>query len=660
MLRRLSFLTFVFGLVATQALALEEPWRMPASLEEFQQQFESEMAAAKAARAKLLATKGPRTTANTLVPYDEIQFRLSRASTSGGTFRDLHPDAAWRAAGEKAVLEVIRYGAELSLDRNIYDALTAVSDVPADAKWYVERTLASLKRGGVLLPDEQRKEVEKLRNQLASLELKYSGNLARNRREIRIPAAQLDTMPPDFLKSHPAGPDGMIAITNDAGDHDSVMAYAQNAAVRKQAALLFTGRGYPENSQVVTDLIRTRHQIAKLTGYPNFAEYAAESRMVGSVKKHREFLQSVDRASEAGAKRELAELLAQKRKDDPTAQRLNAEDLNYYERLTREAKFQYDDRKAREYLPYVTVKDAVLGTAAALFEVEYRPLKNVSTWHPSVEVYEVIDHGKTIGRFYLDMHPRPNKFQHFASGLMRTGVAGRQLPEAILLCNFPDPANGPALIESERTRTFFHEFGHLMHTIFAGQQRWAGATRPESDFIEAPSQLLEEWLKDPELLVRFTKHYKTGERMPIEMARSLIAAKDFGKARRARAGAALAWAFLDMQDDPEPIADAGPIYRSHYERLGLPLLEGTHIDVTISHMGSGLYSAAYYTYLWSQVIAKDLFSRFSPKDMLGGKVAREYRDKVLAPGGTRPAAVLVQDFLGRPFNEKAFEKWLSQ
>ena len=617
---------------------------MPASLEEFHRQFESEMASAKAARARLSSVKEPRTTANTLVPYDDIQYRLSRAATTGGTFRDLHPDAAWRAAGEKAVVEVTSYGAELSLDRSIYDALAAISDLPPDAKWYVQRTLANLKRGGVLLPQQTRAEIEKLRKNITALELQYTRNLAANRREIRIPASQLDSMPGDFLKSHPAGPDGMVAISNDAGDHDAVMAYAQNASVRKQVALLFTKRGFPENGQVVTDLIRARHELAKLTGFPNFGEYTADARMVANVQRHREFLQSVERASAAGAKRELAELLAQKRKDDPQAQSLNAEDLLYYERLVREAKFKYDDRLTREYLPYVTVKEAVLGTAAALFQLEYRQLKDVATWHPSVEVYEVVDHGKTIGRFYLDMHPRPNKYQHFASGTLRAGAAGKQLPEAVLLCNFPDPSKGPALIEPERTRTFFHEFGHLMHNIFAGQQRWAGATRPESDFMEAPSQMLEEWLTSPELMVRFTKHYKTGERMPIEMARTLIEAKEFGKARRARGSAAISWAFLDMADDSEPVTEALPIYQSHYARLGVPLLEGGRLDLTISHMGHPGYGAAYYTYLWSQVIAKDMFTRFDSKDLLAPKVAREYRDKVLAPAVRSPRLSWLKTF----------------
>ena len=161
MSRRLLALTVVS--FSTCAFAIEEPWRMPASLEEFQRQFESEMAAAKAARSQLSSVKEPRTTANTLLPYDEIQYRLSRAATTGSTFRDLHPDAAWRAAGEKAVVEVSSYSAEMSLDRSIYDALAAISDLPPDAKWYVQRTLANLKRGGVLLPQQTRTEIEKLR-----------------------------------------------------------------------------------------------------------------------------------------------------------------------------------------------------------------------------------------------------------------------------------------------------------------------------------------------------------------------------------------------------------------------------------------------------------------------------------------------------------------
>jgi thimet oligopeptidase len=657
--RHVLSLALAVAWFADTAFAIDEPWRMPATLVEFQQQARLEIDAAKAARDKVLAVTGARTTANTLMPYDEIAFHLNRAGNMAAIFEDLHPDAAWRGAGRTVVSEISSLRAELSLDRRIYDALAAIGDVPSDAKWYVQRNLANSKREGALLPDATRKRIAELRRELTSLEQKYAANLSANRREIRIPAADLDSMPADFLKSHPTKPDGTVGVTNDAGDADAVTTYAQNAAVRKQVAMLVTNRGYPENQQVVTDLIRTRHELAKLAGFPNYAEYAADSRMVSTVARHREFLRSVERASQAGAARELAELLSYKQKDDPQAKRLEHGDLSYYERIVREAKYKYDVRQAREYLPYGTVKEAVLGTAATLFDVEFRALKDIPTWHPSVEVYEVLDHAKVIGRFYLDMHPRANKYQHFASGVIRTGAGGRELPEAVLLCNFPDPANGAALIEPERARTFFHEFGHLMHAIFRGQQRWAGATRPEQDFIEAPSQLLEEWLNSPEVLVRFTKHFKTGERMPIAMARTLIEAKDFGKARKARASVGISWAFLDMQDDAEPVADPGPLYRAHFERLGIPPYEG-HPESSISHMGSTGYSAAYYTYLWSQVIAKDLFTRFDPKDLLSTKVAREYRQKVLEPGGTKPAATFVQDFLGRPFNEAAYEKWLSR
>lgn len=652
---RCALLLFVCSLAA---FGVEEPWRIPASLTEFEQQVAAEMKAAAAAREQITVVSGARTTANTLVPFDEIQFRVNRAFALANLFRDLHPEATWRAAGAKAASTAISFRAELSLDRKVYDALAAVSDIPEDAKWYVQRTLEASRRDGVLLPETTRSRIAALRRELTTLEQRYTANLAANRREVRIPAAQLDSMPSDFLKSHPPGPDGTVAITNDAGDYDAVRTYAQNPAVRNEAALLFQNRGYPENQQVAADLIRLRHELARLTGAATFAEYAAASRMVGTVDRHREFLAAVEKATAAGTRREMDELLAQKRKDYPKAQALDAGDLSYYERLVRETKFRSDVRQAREYLPYTTVKEAVLSTAAALFQLEFRPLAGVPTWHPSVQVYEVLDSGKTIGRFYLDMHPRANKFQHFAAGSIRSGVAGRQMPEAVLLCNFPDPADGPALIEPERARTFFHEFGHLLHSIFAGQQRWAGASRPEPDFMEAPSQLLEEWLDSPELLVRFTKHYKTGERMPIEMARTLIRAKDFGKARRARSSLALSYAFLDMQDDPEPVKDAGPIFRKHYERLGLPVLEGAHPELTISHMGSPQYAAAYYTYLWSQVLAKDLYTKFDPKNLLAVKVASEYRDKVLAPGGGRPAAASVEDFLGRPWNVKAFEAWL--
>jgi thimet oligopeptidase len=357
----------------------------------------------------------------------------------------------------------------------------------------------------------------------------------------------------------------------------------------------------------------------------------------------------------------MAELLAAKRKEFPSAEAVNSEDVSYYQRLVRDGKYAYDVQEARRFLPYTAVKDAVFKTTAKLFGLEFRRVAKAQAWHSSVEVYEVVDRGRAVGRFYLDMHPRNSKYQSFAAGMVRPATAGSGSPEVLLIGNFSDPTAGPALLDPDQAVVFFHEFGHVMHLLLSGsRQRWYGALRPESDFMEAPSKFLEEWLQSPEVLVSFTRHYQTGERMPLTLAQKVIHAQRFGKAWLAQQTLAISWAFLDMQDDSEPATDIAAIWRTQFARLNMPYQSEAHMEQRLSHLGSPIYAAAYTTYLWSQVIAKDLFTRFDRANLLDAGPAREYRTRILEMGGSQPAAKLVEHFLGRPFNQQAFQRWLQE
>ncbi|MBI4905600.1 MAG: hypothetical protein HY820_18350 [Acidobacteria bacterium] len=636
---------------------------MPVSLAAWQKEFGEQLQTAKGAYKKFSAVEGRRTVENTLVVYDEIILQLSRATATARLFRNAHPDAGWRKAAVEATAQVDEFRNALSLDRKVHDALAQIAQiaiVPSDAKWYIECVLASYRRDGALQPASIRAEIAKVRTQLTALERQYGANLSANHRTFSLKVSDLDGVPADFLKRHSADAEGTIHVTNDTMDLQVLLARARNPEVRRQAALMRWNRGHPENERVVADLIRMRHQLAKICGFPNFAAYAADSRMVLTVERHRQFLQALERASEDAARRELAELVKFKAIEDSQGKPLAGEDVSYYQRIAREATFGAEIEGSREYFEYSIVKLSVLGTAATLFGIEFVPLENLTRWHPSVEAYEVKDGGRVIGRFYLDMHSRPNKFAGFQSSSLRAGVLGRQLPEVVLLCNFPNPADGSALMDRSQAEMFFHEFGHLLHSIFSGKQRWAGAdTGVARDFDEAPSQLLEEWLRNPEVLVRFTRHYKTGQPMPLSLAKKLVLAGQFGKGIEARRTLALSWAMLDMHDDTEPRTDAKEVFRTHFQRLGLPFVEGSHMEETVTHVGARSYAATYYTYLWSLMIAKDLFTRFDPNDLLSPKIAGELRRKILEKGGTEPSGKLVQDFLGRPFNEKAYQHWLS-
>jgi thimet oligopeptidase len=284
----------------------------------------------------------------------------------------------------------------------------------------------------------------------------------------------------------------------------------------------------------------------------------------------------------------------------------------------------------------------------------------VAVWDPSVECYEVYDGGKKIGRFYLDMHPRKNKYNHAAEFDIRTGVAGKQLPEAALVCNLPGGIAGdPGLCQIDDVNTVFHEFGHLMHAIIGGQRKWCGTSgiRTEHDFVEAPSQMLEEWMRDPKVLQTFAKHYQTGQAVPTELVNKMKRAQEFAKGLGVRRQMVYADLSLSIYDQDPAKVDLDGITRDLVTRYQpYPYPEGTHFACAFGHLDE--YSAVYYTYMWSLVIAKDMYSAFDPNDLLDPKVSTRYKNAVLAAGGSKPAADMVKDFLGRPFGFDSYKTWL--
>ena len=222
----------------------------------------------------------------------------------------------------------------------------------------------------------------------------------------------------------------------------------------------------------------------------------------------------------------------------------------------------------------------------------------------------------------------------------------------------PGP-NDPALMTPDLARTFFHEFGHLLHTIFSGRQRWAGlAHNAEGDFVEAPSQMLEEWWRNPKVLTRFARHYKTGEPIDASLVERMVRAARFGEASNTRVQLSLASLSLELHSRNSNV-DSDAVLQETFRKYAMRLFpDGVHFQCSFSHLGLQGYASAYYTYLWSLVIARDLLTGFNPNDLLDPVPAGKYRRAVLEPGGSRPAAQLVENFLGRPFNFKAYQTWL--
>jgi thimet oligopeptidase len=618
---------------------------------------------AKSSIAKLLAVKGPRTIDNTLVPYDEALRQLDMAGSQSSLMQSVHPDESVRTSGEKAQQEVSAYYTELSLNREVYDAIASLDVSAADpaTQYYVKRTLRDFKLGGVDKDSATREQVKKLNGELVEIGQEFDRNIRDDKRTvIAKDTTELAGLPQDYIARHKPQADGSIKLTTEYPDALPIFSYAKNEDLRRRMYIEYNNRAYPKNMDALDNMIAKRNELATLLGFPSWADYITADKMVGSAKNARDFIDGVVLASGDRAQREYQVLLDRKRKDVAGATVVNLWESPYYTEEVRKSDYSFDSKSVRPYFPFDEVEKGVLDVTSRLFGVEFRKVANAPVWDPSVDCYEMYESGKLVGRIYLDLHPRPNKYSHAAQFDIRTGVEGKQFPEAALVCNFPGgKAGDPGLMEYGDVVTFFHEFGHLIHTLFSGHQRWVGigGIRTEQDFVEAPSQMLEEWTRNPEVLATFAKHYQTHEPIPAELVQQMNRANDFGKGLQVRRQMVYADLSLSCYDRDPKNLDTTELAKSLVQKYQpFPWVEGTHFQTAFGHLDG--YSAVYYTYMWSSVIAKDLFAHFDKDHLLAPGAAKQYRDCVLAPGGTKPAAELVECFLGRPFNNVAWKAWL--
>ncbi len=530
--------------------------------------------------------------------------------------------------------------------------------------YYVTRLLRDFRLAGVDKDEATRKRIQALRDQLTELGQAFDRNIRTDLRTVKTDPRELEGLPRDYIARHTPDATGQITLTIDYPDSLPIFSYAQNEDLRKRMFMEYNNRAYPKNIDVLDQLVARRAELARLIGYDTWANYITADKMVGNAANASQFIDRVVSASGGMAEREYATLLKRKQQDVKGATVVNGWERAYYSELVRKTDYAFDSQSVRPYFPFDRVKQGLLDVTGKLFGVTYRRLADAPVWDASVEAYEMFEdapNGRMLGRFYLDMHPRPNKYNHAAEFPIRSGVTGRQVPEAALVCNLPGGQSGdPGLMTHDDVVTFFHEFGHLVHALVSGRHDWIGISgiSTEQDFVEAPSQMLEEWTWDPLTLATFAKHYETNQPIPEALVRQMRRANEFGKALGVRQQMLYARLSLSIYDrDPKQVDTTALVKELTNKITPYPYVEGTHVQTSFGHLDG--YSAVYYTYMWSLVIAKDFFSQFDRRNLLAPGVARKYRDSILTPGGTKPAATLVRDFLGRPFDYNAWEQWLN-
>ncbi len=587
--------------------------------------------------------------------WDALSLELSNVAAVGSLFSNVHPLEAVRDTAERAEQDALRLSTELNLDPAIYAGFARLDPAGLDqqAARLLDKVLETFTRAGVGSDDEARTRVAAINERITEVNQEFGKAIRDDVRTIRVAPDRLEGMPADWLAARPVDDEGLVTVSTDYPDAVPVRMFAHDADVRRDLTVQFLTRGWPHTEGLLRELFELRHELATLVGYDDWASYDADVKMIKKGAAIPEFIDRIAAAAEEPMRRDLGLLFERYRRDVPGAATIDSADGAYYQELVRREHYDVDSQEVRRYFGFDRVREGLLEVTGRLFGLRYEPVADVELWADEVTAYDVHDAagGERLGRIFLDLHPREGKYKHAAQFTLAAGVAGRQLPEGVLVCNFSS-----GLMEHDHVVTLFHEFGHLVHHVLGGQGRWTrfAGVATEWDFVEAPSQMLEEWAWDVAVLQTFAVD-AAGTPIPAELVERMRRADAYGKGIYARTQ--MFYAAMSYWFHAERPADLTTrMVELQQQYAPFAYIDGTRMFASFGHLSG--YSSGYYTYMWSLVIAKDLFSAFDD-DLFDLDVARRYRDRVLGPGGSKDAADLVADFLGRPSTFDAYAAWLS-
>ncbi len=628
----------------------------PASAEALTARCDASLALASNVQSALESRQGPATIEDDFAAYDALAALLGDILGETRVVANTHLVAEVRDAAEACDARLSEATTAVSLSRQIYERLVAIprDGLAEGPRFALDKLLAAYRLAGVDRDEATRARVAELQKQATETGLVFARNIRDDKGDIALPPEALAGMPEDWLAARKPGDDGLVHLTYDYPDTIPVLRFAERRDTRYKAMIGLSNRGYPANKPVLEALLQQRYELAQTLGHADYASLIISDKMIGSSSLAARFIEDANAASQPGADADFAELEAFSKGVDPGIDRLMQYDYTYFSNLLRKQKYDVDAAEVRRYFTYDKARAGIFELMRDLFGADIRPW-DTPVWDESVSAWELYDDGQLIGRFYLDMHPREGKFNHAAAFPIRVGVAGQQVPIAALVCNFP--ANGP--MEHGDVVTFLHEFGHLVHMLYSGHTQyaaqWMGSL--QWDFIEAPSQLLEEWAWDYDTLKRFASD-ESGNPIPQALVQRMNAGRNFGAALGQKQQLAYAAISLNYYNRPpgfdlKEMADA-----QSAKYLPFPPIDEMHAYASFGHLDG--YSAIYYTYVWSKAIALDLFTRFNEAGIRDPEVAARYRRLVLEQGGSRDANDLIESFLGRPFSLDAYKRYLQK
>lgn len=628
--------------------------------EQIEDKCDRYITAIEARRDALVNAADTATVETALVPYDQMRALIGAGESEFTLYQQVMATPELRNAGADCVVRLSALGSAIGLSRPIYDRLAAIDAGSADeqARFLLDRVLAGYRRNGVALPEDGRVRVQAINEELSQISTAFARNIAEDVRELKVAPEELAGVPQDFVDAKEVGEDGLITLTTATTDYQPVMRYAESDDLRRRFSELYARRAYPQNDELLRRMFTLRQELADLLGRPNYAALVLEDKMLDTPEQVETLIADMAEIARPVAERDVERNLGVLRDLQPGAERIAYWQTGWLGPKVQAALYDYNPQEARRYFAYDNVRDGVLKLTEDLFGVEIRAW-NTPVWHEDVEAYELVDGGEVIGRFYFDNHPRPGKYTHANMIPLFPGVPGEAVPLGALVQNLPRGGHDTGLMEHGQVETLLHEFGHMLHGMFGGTQRWFGLSgiTTEWDFVEAPSQMLERWVYDYDTLATFAVD-ADGNTIPRELVEKMNRVRYFnaGLGDMTQLGYTNVSLQFHQQPVPEDLGAATRGWVGEYAMIPLP--DYVEMQSAFGHLDG--YSAIYYTYRWSKVIADDLFTRFEAEGLRNPQTAGEYRRMVLDPGGTKPAAELVRAFLGRDVRLDAYRAELAK
>ena len=635
-----------------------------------QQASDLAISQAKESLSKLYAIpKEQRTFDNTMLELDNIFNNAGNVSNSINLMSNVHPNNEIRDKAVECNVMFSKFFNEVELDENLYKAVKDYSE-SAEAKSltgykakFLKETVEDFERNGFALSKEKRDQLKAINDKLSDLDVMFEKNIADADDYLIVDDAQIEGLQEDY-KNARRTEDGKYKIDLSYPSYRPFMKYSNSVETRKDLYTLYNNRAAKSNLEILIKVLMLRQEMAQLLGFKTYAEYRVGNRMAKLPQNVWDFENNlVDKLKEK-AQMDYDELLTVKREElgDETIDVIQPWEASYYSNILLKEKYDLDQNEVKEYFATDAVFNGLFQIAQHLFGVQFEEVKDPSVWDKDVRMFNVKKDGKIISRFYTDLYPRPNKFSHAACWPMIKGKEtpkGYQMPVAALVCNFSAPTDDtPSLLTHNEVETFFHEFGHVLHNMLttAALSTQSG-TSVSRDFVEAPSQIFENWTWNYDALKLFAKNYKTGEVLPVELYNKMVAAKNVGSGLSNTQQVFYGMIDFTLHDkyDPTSATTTTEIVEELQNKITLyPYLDGTHMQAAFGHLMG--YAAGYYGYLWALVYAQDMYSVFETNGIMDVNTGLRYRDIILANGGSRDELDMVIEFLGREPNQDAYFK----